>query len=285
MIIAGMHRSGTSLVTQWLSRCGLNVGDTLLGKGIGNEDGHYEDLEFYSFHVNLLRSRNLPDSGFLESKFLGMTLPERSAISKLIDQKTMLHNEWGWKDPRTCLFLPDYHRLLPEAVYLVVYRTFQQTVGSLLVRTQKVIESKIDKDTKRGFFSRLWHKRTKRREMEDLCKQYASPFLKVWILYNQSILSFMETIAEEKHIVLSYTSLIESDENVFDHLTNTWQFSLTHTPFLSVYKPALISKEIDINRYVDKSLLEEAMEIEARLLEKVFKNQESRVNYEQFVIN
>ncbi|HJT73097.1 MAG TPA: hypothetical protein VJ720_03740, partial [Chitinophaga sp.] len=54
LVITGMHRSGTSLITQWLYRCGLHVGDNFMGAGIGNEDGHFEDLDFYNWHRNIL---------------------------------------------------------------------------------------------------------------------------------------------------------------------------------------------------------------------------------------
>jgi len=35
LVIIGMHRSMTSLLTQWLDKCGLQVGDDLHGAGIG----------------------------------------------------------------------------------------------------------------------------------------------------------------------------------------------------------------------------------------------------------
>ena len=45
-IVVGMHRSGTSVVAQWLSRSGLFIGDSLLGPNVGNEQGHFEDADF-----------------------------------------------------------------------------------------------------------------------------------------------------------------------------------------------------------------------------------------------
>ena len=33
LVIAGMHRSGTSLITHWLHDCGLQVGERLVGAG------------------------------------------------------------------------------------------------------------------------------------------------------------------------------------------------------------------------------------------------------------
>ena len=66
LIIAGMHRSGTSLITHWLNECGLQLGDDFLGAGLGNVDGHYEDLEFLKLHEEILEANNLPATGLME---------------------------------------------------------------------------------------------------------------------------------------------------------------------------------------------------------------------------
>jgi len=49
LIIAGMHRSGTSLISQWLNRCGLNLGENMIGASSGNVEGHFEDIDFIAF--------------------------------------------------------------------------------------------------------------------------------------------------------------------------------------------------------------------------------------------
>ena len=45
-----MHRSGTSLISNWLHHCGLQLGEHLLEAGNGNEEGHFEDVEFLRMH-------------------------------------------------------------------------------------------------------------------------------------------------------------------------------------------------------------------------------------------
>jgi hypothetical protein len=268
MVIAGMHRSGTSLITQWLNRCGLNVGEKLLGKGIGNDDGHYEDLEFYQFHLNLLKDHHLPESGFIEDSISGMTEKEKIAASNLINRKNQAAAEWGWKDPRTCLLLSDYHELIPDAHYLVVFRDFRSTVASLIFRTQKVIDSRVEKIKKKSFFERLFRKRIQRKEIEDLCTEHAESFLKVWMLYNQEILNFIDTIPEDKFLVLNYESLINSDQETINFIREDWEFSLSYVPFLSVFKPAMISKELNFERFVDQDLYKKARGIELMLSKK-----------------
>ena len=54
LIIAGFHRSGTSLVSQLLHRAGLFLGYDLMGASFSNPHGHYEDIEVYDLHEQIL---------------------------------------------------------------------------------------------------------------------------------------------------------------------------------------------------------------------------------------
>ena len=54
LVVAGFHRSGTSLVTEILSRAGLFVGDDLIGANPSNPYGHFEDREVVRLHDRLL---------------------------------------------------------------------------------------------------------------------------------------------------------------------------------------------------------------------------------------
>ena len=54
-----MGRSGTSVITQWINKCGLSVGEELLGSAIGNVEGHFEDMDFLLIHEEILISNKL----------------------------------------------------------------------------------------------------------------------------------------------------------------------------------------------------------------------------------
>lgn len=265
LIIAGMHRSGTSLVTQWLYRCGLHVGNELLGEGIGNADGHYEDLEFYELHRNALLSQDLTDDGFTEKPVLELTNEQKVIANSIISEKDSNYGSWGWKDPRTCLFLQDYNKLIPKAKYLVVFRDFHSTVSSLISRTYKVIHEHDEPVDNPGFFMRYKLKRKKAKEIKNLCRSEASRFLKIWILYNREILKLIENKSRENYLVLNYETLIHRDQEVFSQLTEAWNFSLQFVSFMNIFKPALISKNLPVDRYVDKTLYNEAYQLQETL--------------------
>lgn len=51
IVVAGMHRSGTSLVASLCADAGVDMGARLLGPGPGNPRGHYEDLDVLSERI------------------------------------------------------------------------------------------------------------------------------------------------------------------------------------------------------------------------------------------
>src|SRR3569833_408228 len=134
LIIAGMHRSGTSLITNWLHHCGLQVGETLLGPDIGNKEGHFEDEEFLKMHEEILVGNGLAPSGLVHDKQLQIYEYQLEKLKAIIGIKEKRFDQWGWKEPRTCLFLDTYRELLPDAKYLIIIRDYESVVNSLLKR-------------------------------------------------------------------------------------------------------------------------------------------------------
>src|SRR4051812_47462812 len=132
LVILGMHRSGTSLVAQWLQRCGLHIGTRLVGAGRGNIEGHFEDRDFLDLHRSILISNNLPDTGLVSEFDTALNNTHLAEIKGLIALKNSLFEEWGWKEPRTCLFLEQYMHVLPATKYIILLRDYNSVVDSLI---------------------------------------------------------------------------------------------------------------------------------------------------------
>jgi predicted O-methyltransferase YrrM len=132
-VITGMHRSGTSLVSSLLQGAGVDVGDQLISPNCANPRGYFEDVDFYEFHEKLLHARQLSYLYVGEDFDFDPSEQEVEGAQTLICQRA---NKpiWGWKDPRTSLFLEFWDGLLPEARYLFVYRHPVDVVLSLLRR-------------------------------------------------------------------------------------------------------------------------------------------------------
>ena len=267
LIILGMHRSGTSLITQWLNKCGLHVGDRLMGAGVGNLDGHYEDLDFYEWHEAVLQNNGFPSSGFINAGSVLVSLPEQDALNKIIARKCETGRDWGWKDPRTCLFLPAYANALPNAKHLFIVRNYREVVTSLLRRDLSVREQRWLKGHSGTLSSWYWTYFKKNRVHQQHIQRMAESYLKVYIHYNTQLLHHLEVLNTAHYQVLDYRKLVKNDRVTFQVLKSEWDFNLTYVPFASVYKGELIQKATwDLSNWLPAELEEQAIELEKRIL-------------------
>jgi len=264
LVIAGMHRSGTSLVSQWLYRCGLNLGDSLLGATIGNTEGHFEDTDFLRFHEDTLEANNSSTKGFIHESISKLSTYQKEKLKGLIGFKSEIYEQWGWKEPRTCLFLDHYREIIPEAYYLIIVRDFNATVSSLISRDFKMLETKY---LARNWFSRLiWKKIRRPRREKKLYEANSEFYLNVWITYNEAILKNIQNVSKSRFIVTDHNLLCDTNTKLFDKLVNKWHFSLKYVDFKKVYKRTLLSDAVDIEPFVkNKELLEKAKELELQL--------------------
>lgn len=132
VVITGMHRSGTSLAASLLGRAGVEIGDRLLDASRANPRGFFEDIDFVEFHQRILKDRGrtiLVDESFTFEP----TAAESERADELVAQRSgkVL---WGWKDPRTSLFLDFWDLRIDDARYLFLFRHPLDVLLSLLRR-------------------------------------------------------------------------------------------------------------------------------------------------------
>ena len=264
LIIAGMHRSGTSLISQWLHRCNLNLGESLIGADLGNVEGHFEDMDFVRFHEATLEAHHFPGTGFVTQPIPPLSKYESEKLKSIIEFKNKMNPKWGWKDPRTCLFLGYYRELIPNAYYLNIIRDYQSTVSSLISRDFRFHETKY---LSRKLLSRLiWKNLRRDRKQKKFYRELSEFYLKVWISYNEELLKNIQNLSSDKFIVVDYRSLCEDDKNIFNKLKNAWNFNLKYYDFKQIFKESMFSSVIDINPMIkDKALLQKAQDLENEL--------------------
>ncbi|MEA3377940.1 MAG: sulfotransferase [Chloroflexota bacterium] len=149
LIIAGMHRSGTSLIARFVHHSGVDLGNHLVGPKESNPYGHFEDVEILDFHRRIL-VREFGDSMWVPGP-PHIAEEDRKTAAKLIAARR--HKRyWGWKEPRTSLFLDLWNGLLPDAHFLFVVRHPLLVLDSLSRRTK----SKFYHFWKHGKFLRSW---------------------------------------------------------------------------------------------------------------------------------
>src|ERR1700688_3803344 len=133
LVIGGMHRSGTSLMAALACEAGFDMGTRLLLAGLGNPGGHFEDLDFLSFHDAALAARGAGALAVPPDFSFAPTATEEEAARALLRER-LAKPRWGFKDPRATLFLDFWADRLPEARFLLLYRHPVEVILSLLRR-------------------------------------------------------------------------------------------------------------------------------------------------------
>lgn len=127
--LAGMHRSGTSLMSSYFNACGISMGERLVGAMRGNERGHFEDSDIVCLHDEILASNHC--HMYMPSRKL--IVPEHLAAraQALLAEKRAQSALCGWKDPRTTLFLDFWADLDPAICFVLLYREPLAVTSSL----------------------------------------------------------------------------------------------------------------------------------------------------------
>jgi len=147
LIVVGMHRSGTSIVSQIVSGLGVQMGT--------NVSSHHESRTFLEINKTILGWCNanwdypLPVRHLLEDEELTQYVAGR--VTELafgpdgLEQHLGMPAErwmqsgnpnWGWKDPRSTVTLPIWMRIFPDARVLLVQRRREDVALSLASREQ-----------------------------------------------------------------------------------------------------------------------------------------------------
>lgn len=244
LIITGMHRSGTSMTASWLEKCGLKLSNSLKGD-VGNERGHFEDIEFLKLNINSVKRQVVDSKGWIIGKndSLGLNEFEKKQAKEIVQRRKEGGTNWGWKDPRTTLFLTDYNQLSNEFVYLLIWRKCSEVVDSLLRRSEKATNN--------------------------VYKITFNQSLANWIAYNERIVRFVESNPEST-LLYKLEDVINNDKKLIEMLNNKFELGLSYVPIDQVYdKTSLNSGQSKGLSFVQslKIKLSKARSVENRLLE------------------
>lgn len=147
VIVLGMHRSGTSLLTSLLDQAGVNTGRNHVGPRFDNPKGFWEDRFFCAANIDLLTTCGANRDGFddfdaLESVRLNCADRVRRKNLSAVHVYCSFNFRspvWGWKDPRTCITFPYWQRAFDELgvkdIRLVIaFRSPNEVARSLITR-------------------------------------------------------------------------------------------------------------------------------------------------------
>lgn len=242
LIIAGMHRSGTSLTANWLAQCGLDIGDALVPADWSNPTGHYEDVMFSHLQRDILRA-NGTNHLITDERRITVSAEHRMQALDLLRCRAT-SSQWGWKDPRTTLLLDFWLDVLPDVRVLVVYRDPVKAIDSLVRR-------EYGHHRKQRFYRR-WPVRARYSFANLLLiRRYA----RVWWRYNRDVLAFAAA-HPERTLVLHIDTLVAHGAILVSYLNRAWGFALEPVDPHTVYKPNLLtSGRMSAARFLTYSLV------------------------------
>lgn len=119
VVVVGMHRSGTSVLTRGLKAAGLHLGDRLLPVGPpDNPKGYWEDTEVLRVNEILLNQMGCDEQSlrwFNEDDIERVVTAKLRDHAKCIVEERLSHTgKWAFKDPRTARLLPFWRSIFGE---------------------------------------------------------------------------------------------------------------------------------------------------------------------------
>ena len=188
LIIAGFHRSGTSMLAQELSNSGLFLGERMMPPSLANIDGYFEDMDIVNIHDAILRCN---DTSWQHSKNIVFDIPNlaRKKIEDISQKYTEAHTQWGFKDPRSALFLNIWHKTLENPYTILIYRDYNETSESLFHRESRSLLMHLNKSA-----LRFWKE-------PELAYQ-------MWLAYNRKLLDYAKNYPQTT-IVISQKAILE----------------------------------------------------------------------------
>lgn len=184
-VILGMHKSGTTLISQILHCSGINMGEDLDAFVSYDRGNKYEREATLALNMDILGLTTMTRSTitYRDLSKLQLTDNQRNRMRGIIQECNKTHDDWGFKDPRTSLVYPFWASELPEHKIIVIYRAPSEIWPR--------------------FRHRPWYHAFKN-------PYRAWMFMRGWLQYNSKILGYLENTPME-FLVLSYRELMTGE--------------------------------------------------------------------------
>jgi hypothetical protein len=158
IVVLGMHRSGTSMVTRLLHRCGLYLGqsddllhaesDRLNAHHLNdNPHGYWENIHFIDFNDDLLAVLGGDylhppplEIGWESDQRLKPFLHRARGLLSTLDQQA----HWGWKDPRNMLTAAFWQQVQPDLKLVFCIRDPSEVLRSILGRNFSTMTESVE---------------------------------------------------------------------------------------------------------------------------------------------
>lgn len=184
LYVISFHRSLSSSLANWLHYAGLDMGHYLMPPAISNPEGHYEDMPLVGLHDRLMRL-NGADWRFHDESELEPAV-RLGLLERYVQRRSATASgPWGAKDPRACLFVPAWRKVLGEqGRYLVLLRHWSGSVQSLYRRHSEALAVGEGSD-----------------ELHTSFWQQPEQAARMWLAYHRRVLPLLEENPEQCVVV------------------------------------------------------------------------------------
>jgi len=185
VVVLGMHKSGTTLVSQMLHHSGINMGE--FDQGVSYDQGNkYERQDALHLDMDILGAEDYEVLDLTPGGQATMNDQQRSQMKDLIAACAQTNDDWGFKDPRACLTYNLWAEELPAHKIIAVYR-----------------------DPAEVWPRFKWHGMRKHHTNF----QRAQSYLQRWQEHNLNIISFLQQTSMP-YLVLNYHDLMSRPETL-----------------------------------------------------------------------
>lgn len=251
IVILGMGRSGTSFVANWLHKCGLSLGNKLLDANYNNIKGFFENKEIVRLHNSILNKSAVE---VLINEKIIITEQHLQLARKIVAHNCESFQQWGWKDPRTALFMSSlWHPIIPDAKILVVFRDYKCVVDSIFRAERKTQLNRRNKII--GFYNFILDK------LHFNHYKRGNIYLESWIRYNSDIIEFLKKKKVNEYYVVNVEKLLSHSDIIYSSLTDTFGLNLSYCNPNSLYEKDLFTLSIKCKFTFDTALEKQAIEI------------------------
>ena len=264
IIIVGMHRSGTSMLTRFINDLGVFMGTD---KSENDESEFFQKLNrWLLFQVGAAWDLPEPtsnlDDNFVKnaSKMTSNRLNSIWSFQYLGLKRYLVHRgianisgHWGWKDPRNTLLLKVYKNIYPKAKIVHIYRNPIDVAVSLQTREHKKQFDSISKKNK----LKIWLLKYQRllshsfvvedlKKGVDLWEFYTKKALAADSLFENTItIKYEDFLENPKQTLLDLTSFLELDVDM-DLIDSVVEKVNANRRFAFIKDPSLVQFYQDI---------------------------------------
>lgn len=143
VVVAGMHRAGTSAVARGLAALGVDLGDRLMSADVRmNARGFFEDVDVVAQDDALLAAHGADWKSVATLADVDWDAPAhdaaRAGARRILSARVARAPVFGFKDPRVPRLLPFWQRVLADlglpAAYVIAVRHPRAVIDSLTAR-------------------------------------------------------------------------------------------------------------------------------------------------------